>query len=151
MTITLTFNSLDEFFDQIEAYAKRRIVVRPKAKPEEAPIADVVRVLEEEQKKADLAALNESAKATTEIINRAEAKKETPAPESEPEPKKAEPEVDEDYRKEVRRVLYQLKQKSGDKEISMNLIKEFGVNGLSDVALKDLPALMAKAQEALNA
>ena len=145
MTITLTFNSLDEFFDQIEAYAKRRIVVRPKAKPEEAPIADVVRALEE-QKKADLAALNESAKATTEIINKAEAKEETPAPESEPEP-----EITEDYRKEVRRVLYQLKQKSGDKEISMNLIKEFGVSGLSDVALKDLPALMAKAQEALNA
>ena len=143
MTITLTFNSLDEFFDQIEAYAKRRIVVRPKAKPEEAPIADVARVLEE-QKKADLAALNGSAKATTEIINRAEAKEETPAPEPEPE-------ITEDYRKEVRRVLYQLKQKSGDKEISMNLIKEFGVNGLSDVALKDLPALMAKAQEALNA
>ena len=143
MTITLTFNSLDEFFDQIEAYAKRRIVVRPKAKPEDAPNADVVRVLEE-QKKADLAALNESAKATTEIINRAEAKEETPAPEPEPE-------ITEDYRKEVRRVLYQLKQKSGDKEISMNLIKEFGVSGLSDVALKDLPALMAKAQEALNA
>jgi hypothetical protein len=143
MTITLTFNSLDEFFDQIEAYAKRRIVVRPKAKPEEAPIADVVRVLEEE-KAVDHAALNESAKATTEIINRAEAKEETPAPEPEPE-------ITEDYRKEVRRVLYQLKQKSGDKEISMNLIKEFGVNGLSDVALKDLPALMAKAQEALNA
>lgn len=141
MTITLTFNSLDEFFDQIEAYAKRRIVVRPKAKPEEAPIADVVRVLEEE-KAVDHAALNESAKKATEIINRAEAKEETPAPE---------PEITEDYRKEVRRVLYQLKQKSGDKEISMNLIKEFGVSGLSDVALKDLPALMAKAQEALNA
>jgi hypothetical protein len=143
MTITLTFNSLDEFFDQIEAYAKRRIVVRPKAKPEEAPIADVIKAIEEE-KAVDHAALNESAKATTEIINRAEAKEETPAPEPEPE-------ITEDYRKEVRRVLYQLKQKSGDKEISMNLIKEFGVNGLSDVALKDLPALMAKAQEALNA
>ena len=143
MTITLTFNSLDEFFDQIEAYAKRRIVVRAKAKPEEAPIADVIKAIEEE-KAVDHAALNESAKATTEIINRAEAKEETPAPEPEPE-------ITEDYRKEVRRVLYQLKQKSGDKEISMNLIKEFGVSGLSDVALKDLPALMAKAQEALNA
>lgn len=141
MTITLTFNSLDEFFDQIEAYAKRRIVVSPKAKPEAAPIADVIKAIEED-KAVDHAALNESAKATTEIINRAEAKEETPEPE---------PEITEDYRKEVRRVLYQLKQKSGDKEISMNLIKEFGVNGLSDVALKDLPALMAKAQEALNA
>ena len=143
MTITLTFNSLDEFFDQIEAYAKRRIVVRAKAKPEEAPIADVIKAIEEE-KAVDHAALNESAKKATEIINRAEAKEEMPAPEPEPE-------ITEDYRKEVRRVLYQLKQKSGDKEISMNLIKEFGVNGLSDVALKDLPALMAKAQEALNA
>ncbi len=143
MTITLTFNSLDEFFDQIEAYAKRRIVVRPKAKPEEAPIADVIKAIEED-KAVDHAALNESAKKATEIINRAEAKEDTPAPEPEPE-------ITEDYRKEVRRVLYQLKQKSGDKEISMNLIKEFGVNGLSDVALKDLPALMAKAQEALNA
>lgn len=143
MTITLTFNSLDEFFDQIEAYAKRRITVSPKAKPEAAPIADVIKAIEEE-KAVDHAALNESAKKATEIINRAEAKEETPAPEPEPE-------ITEDYRKEVRRVLYQLKQKSGDKEISMNLIKEFGVNGLSDVALKDLPALMAKAQEALNA
>jgi hypothetical protein len=143
MTITLTFNSLDEFFEQIEAYAKRRILVSPKAKPEAAPIADVIKAIEED-KAVDHAALNESAKATTEIINRAEAKEETPAPEPEPE-------ITEDYRKEVRRVLYQLKQKSGDKEISMNLIKEFGVNGLSDVALKDLPALMAKAQEALNA
>lgn len=144
MTITLTFNSLDEFFEQIEAYAKRRITVRPKAKPEAAPIADVIKAIEED-KAVDHAALNESAKATAEI-NRAEAKEETPAPEPEPEP-----EITEDYRKEVRRVLYQLKQKSGDKEISMNLIKEFGANGLSNVALKDLPALMAKAQEALNA
>ena len=134
MTITLTFNSLDEFFEQIEAYAKRRITVRPKAKPEEAPIADVIKAIEEEK-----AVDHEPA-----IVNKAEAKEETPAPEPEPE-------ITEDYRKEVRRVLYQLKQKSGDKEISMNLIKEFGVSGLSAVALKDLPALMAKAQEALNA
>lgn len=141
MTITLTFNSLDEFFEQIEAYAKRRITVQPKK--DLAPIEDVAKAIEEE-KAVDHAALNESAKKATEIINRAEAKEETPAPEPEPE-------ITEDYRKEVRRVLYQLKQKSGDKEISMNLIKEFGVNGLSDVALKDLPALMAKAQEALNA
>lgn len=139
MTITLTFNSLDEFFEQIEAYAKRRITVQPKK--DLVPIEDVAKAIKEE-KTVDHAALNESAKATTEIINRAEAKEETPAPE---------PEITEDYRKEVRRVLYQLKQKSGDKEISMNLIKEFGVSGLSDVALKDLPALMAKAQEALNA
>jgi hypothetical protein len=141
MTITLTFNSLDEFFEQIEAYAKRRITVQPKK--DLAPIEDVAKAIEEE-KAVDHAALNESAKKATEIINRAEAKEETPAPEPEPE-------ITEDYRKEVRRVLYQLKQKSGDKEISMNLIKEFGVSGLSDVALKDLPALMAKAQEALNA
>lgn len=141
MTITLTFDSLDEFFEQIEAYAKRRITVKPKK--DLVPVEDVAKAIEEE-KAVNHAALNESAKATTEIINRAEAKEETPAPEPEPE-------ITEDYRKEVRRVLYQLKQKSGDKEISMNLIKEFGVSGLSDVALKDLPALMAKAQEALNA
>lgn len=141
MTITLTFNSLDEFFEQIEAYAKRRITVKPKK--DLVPVEDVAKAIEEE-KAVDHAALNESAKKATEIINRAEAKEETPAPEPEPE-------ITEDYRKEVRRVLYQLKQKSGDKEISMNLIKEFGVSGLSDVALKDLPALMAKAQEALNA
>jgi hypothetical protein len=141
MTITLTFDSLDEFFEQIEAYAKRRITVQPKK--DLVPIEDVAKAIEEE-KAVDHAALNESAKKATEIINRAEAKEVTPAPEPEPE-------ITEDYRKEVRRVLYQLKQKSGDKEISMNLIKEFGVSGLSDVALKDLPALMAKAQEALNA
>lgn len=138
MQITLVFNSLDELFDQIEAYAKRRITVSPKAREVAAQMQKA------DDQAVDHAALNESAKKTTEIINKAEAKEAEPAPEPEPE-------ITEDYRKEVRRVLYQLKQKSGDKEISMNLIKEFGVSGLSDVALKDLPALMAKAQEALNA
>lgn len=71
-----------------------------------------------------------------------------------PEPKKAEApaqtKVDESYRVEVRQVLAQLNKKTG-KNTASELIKELGVSKLTDVALSDLPALMAKAQEALNA
>lgn len=60
------------------------------------------------------------------------------------------PEVTEDFRVEVRKTLAQLNKKVG-KNIASELIKGFGVDKLTEVALADLPALMSKAKEALNA
>ena len=60
------------------------------------------------------------------------------------------PKVTEDFRVEVRKTLAQLNKKVG-KNIASELIKGFGVDKLTEVALADLPALMSKAKEALNA
>lgn len=60
------------------------------------------------------------------------------------------PKVTEDFRVEVRKALAQLNKKVG-KNIASELIKGFGVDKLTEVALADLPALMDRAKEALNA
>ena len=60
------------------------------------------------------------------------------------------PKVTEDFRVEVRMTLAPLNKKVG-KNIASELIKGFGVDKLTEVALADLPALMSKAKEALNA
>ena len=51
---------------------------------------------------------------------------------------------------EVRKTLAKLNKKVG-KNMASDLIKEFGVEKLTEVALSDLPALMDKAKEALSA
>lgn len=56
----------------------------------------------------------------------------------------------EDFRVEVRKTLAQLNKKVG-KNIASKLIKGFGVDKLTEVALSDLPTLMDRAKEALNA
>ena len=66
-------------------------------------------------------------------------------------PKKAAvPAVTEDFRVEVRKTLAQLNKKTGGNE-AKELIKGFGCSKLTEVKLEDLPALMEKAQAALNA
>ena len=60
------------------------------------------------------------------------------------------PEISEDFRVEVRKTLAKLNKKVG-KNTASDLIKEFGVKKLTEVKLEDLPALMDKAKEALNA
>lgn len=84
----------------------------------------------------------------------------TPEAEEKPAPAKAEKpapadtantaNVDESYRVKVRGVLAALNKKTGE-NTATKLIKGFGVAKLTDVALKDLPALMKQAEEALNA
>lgn len=91
----------------------------------------------------------------------APAQKAPEGPQSDEEPKPQEedagrpdeapaPEVSEDFRVEVRKTLAKLNKKVG-KNMASDLIKEFGVEKLTEVALSDLPALMDKAMEALNA
>lgn len=62
----------------------------------------------------------------------------------------SDPEVGEDFRLEVRSTLAKLNKKVG-RNIANDLIKSFGVDKLTDVALADLPALMSKAKEVLDA
>lgn len=75
--------------------------------------------------------------------------KEAPT-EAEAPKKAAAPAVTEDFRVEVRKTLAQLNKKTGGNE-AKELIKGFGVSKLTEVKLEDLPALMEKAQAALNA
>ena len=135
MKITFEFNSLEE----VKKYLDGQVA---------ATIALSEYVKEQEHAPSYLAA---SPKAET----KAEPVKDEELPFAPaPEPKKAEApaqtKVDESYRVEVRQVLAQLNKKTG-KNTASELIKELGVGKLTDVALSDLPALMAKAQEALNA
>lgn len=62
----------------------------------------------------------------------------------------AAPKVDESFRVKVRKTLATLNKKTG-KNTASELIHGFNVDKLTEVALEDLPALMAKAEEALNA
>ena len=133
MQITLSFDSFEEFCTEIGKYAAR---IKPK-KPELVPVEEVAEVIKEQEaaKKAE------------------KPKQAEPAPEPAPEPA-AEPKqvtVTEDFRAEVRHVLHELNKQKNSKTAATDIIKTFGVSRLTDVPLSDLPALMAKAKEALDA
>ena len=125
MKITVTFDSLDEF----EAF---------KGTAAAAPQSAQKPVEEQEAPKAKKSAPKEEMPW-----------KEAPA-EAETPKKAAAPAVTEDFRVEVRKALAQLNKKTGG-NAAKELIKEFGVSKLTEVKLEDLPALMEKAQAALNA
>lgn len=125
MKITVTFDSLDEF----QKYTTGLTPVQERA---EAPQSGEKAEPKKNTKKA-----------------------EKPAPEPAPEPEEAPaadpaPEISEDFRVEVRKTLAQLNKKVG-KNMASELIKGFGVERLTDVKLSDLPALMERAKEAINA
>ena len=130
MKIVLTFDSFEEFQKEVGRYAAK---LRP-AKPEAVPLEDVAAVLKAEAEK------------------KPEPKKD-PVPAPDPEPAQApEPvKVTEDFRAEVRHVLHELNKQKNSKTAATDIIKTFGVNRLTDVPLSDLPALMDKAKEALDA
>lgn len=125
MKITVTFDSLDEF----EAF-KGTAVAAPQSaqRPAEEP---------------------EAPKAKKSAPKEEMPWKEAPT-EAETPKKAAAPAVTEDFRVEVRKTLAQLNKKTGGNE-AKELIKEFGCSKLTEVKLEDLPALMEKAREALNA
>jgi hypothetical protein len=127
MRIVLTFDSFEEFQEQVGRYAAKLKPVKPAA----VPLEDVAAVLK------------------AEVDKKPAEKKEAPAKKTE-EPAAAAPEVDEKYRIEVRKVLAELNKKTGENTAS-KLIKDLGKDKLTDVALSDLPALMAKAKEQLDA
>ena len=128
MKITITFDSLEEF--------KKHIIGVPEAAPAqkapEAPQSDEEPKPKKTPKKAEKPQEEDAGQ-----------------PDEVPEKEEA-PEVSEDFRVEVRKTLAKLNKKVG-KNMASDLIKEFGVEKLTEVALSDLPALMDKAKEALNA
>ena len=121
MKITVTFDSLDEF----EAF-KGTAAAAPQSA--QKPVEELEAPKEEMPWK--------------ETPAEAETPKKAAAP--------AAPAVTEDFRVEVRKALAQLNKKTGRNE-AKELIKEFGCSKLTEVKLEDLPALMEKAQAALNA
>lgn len=147
MKITLQFDGLEDLYSTLNEFLGMDRDLR-NASQKAVPFKDAVDHAEQTAKD-----LNESAKKTAEIINRAEAKEEAEKKAAEKKAKPApdpEPEVDESYRVEVRKVLAALNKKTGENTAS-KLIKEFGVDKLTDVKLADLPALMAKAKEVRDA
>lgn len=144
MKMTLEFGSLEEFYDEL-AKIVSGLHLNAESAPKAVPFEQAV----------DHAALNASAKKTTEIINKAEAKEEAEEPDPEPAPADTAnaPEVDESYRLEVRRALSKLnaiaKQNGGGKP-AQELVKKLGFDKLSDVTLEKLPELMKMAKEALD-
>lgn len=130
MKITLQFDGLEDLYGTLNEFLGMDRDLR-NASQKAVPFKDAVDHAEQTAKKA-------TAKEAAE-------KKAKPAPAPEPEP-----EVDESYRVEVRKVLAALNKKTGENTAS-KLIKEFGVDKLTDVKLADLPALMAKAKEVRDA
>lgn len=128
MKITITFDSLEEF--------KKHIIGVPEAAPAqkaaEAPQSDETPKPKKNPKKEEKPQEEEAGQ-----------------PDEAPEKEEA-PEVSEEFRVEVRKTLAKLNKKVG-KNMASELIKEFGVEKLTEVSLSDLPALMDKAKEALNA
>ena len=152
MKLTLEFNSMEEFYDEL-AKIVSGLHLNAESAPKAVPFEQAV----------DHAALNASAKKTTEIINKAEAKEEAEEVAEKVLPKEKRdvlvkdpapaPEVDESYRLEVRRALSKLnaiaKQNGGGKP-AQELVKKLGFDKLSDVTLEKLPELMQMAKEALD-
>lgn len=135
MKITVTFDTLEEFQEYMGIQSpSKKALAAPETAPAPAP---------KKNPKKDTAPAPEAA-------GEPEAAPETaPAPEPEKD-EPAAPEVTEEFRVEVRKTLAQLNKKVG-KNMASELIKKFGVEKLTDVALSDLPALMDRAKEALNA
>lgn len=126
MKITVTFDSLDEF----EAF-KGAAVAAPQSaqKPAEEP---------------------EAPKAKKSAPKEEMPWKEAPAEAETPKAATAAPVVTEDFRVEVRKALAQLNKVTGG-NVAKELIRELGCSKLTEVKLEDLPTLMEKAKEKLNA
>lgn len=134
MKIVLTFDSFEEFLEQINRYN----VKYKQRKQELIPVEDVAAALKAEE-----------AKKTAQ--KKEAAPEPTPAPDPEPAPEAEPVAVTEDFRAEVRHVLHELNKQKNSKTAATDIIKTFGVARLTDVPLSDLPALMDKAKEALDA
>ena len=126
MKITVTFDSLDEFAQYM----------RPMEGFEPEPRT----VFEEAKQKA--------AEIAQDVPEGFEPVENVPFEEKSAE--EAAPAVTEDYRVDVRKFLAKLNKQTG-KNTAKELIQKFGATKLTDVKLEDLPALMAKAEEAFNA
>ena len=136
MKITVTFDTLEEFQTYMGIQSPSKPAQEAAQGAQEAPKGTGAK---KDTKKAAKAQEATQAPAEDDLME------DTPAPGT-----PTAPEVTKDFRVEVRKTLAQLNKKVG-KNIASELIKGFGVDKLTEVALADLPALMSKAKEALNA
>lgn len=136
MKITVTFDTLEEFKDYLGIQSPSMSSLAAAESAQKEPEKSETK---KNTKKAEKAQTAAQAPAEDDLME------DTPAPGT-----PTAPEVTEDFRVEVRKTLAQLNKKVG-KNIASELIKGFGVDKLTEVALADLPALMSKAKEALNA
>lgn len=136
MKITITFDNLEEFQTYMGIQSPNKMAQEAAQAPQEAP-----KTAGPKKDTKKTAKAQEAAQAPAED----DLREDTPAPGT-PQA----PEVTEDFRVEVRKTLAQLNKKVG-RNIASELIKGFGVDKLTEVALADLPALMDRAKEALNA
>lgn len=136
MKITATFDSFEEFIAFANGSGEKNlieVITGGAQAPQEAP-------KKTEAKKATPKKKEEAPEAP------AEAPKQEEEPVQAPEAP-AQPSVD---RVALRKLLANLNKKTGENTAS-KLIKEFGVDKFTDMKDEDLPALMQKAEEALNA
>ena len=140
MKITVTFDSLEEFAAHM----------RPQEGFEPEPVQEKRNVFEEAKQK--VASIMEVDTGTGTLVGEPAELKASKAEDAAPFEEKTEeqPAVTEDYRIEVRKLLAKLNKKTGQ-NTAKKLIQQFGAGKLADVKLEDLPALMAKAEEAYNA
>lgn len=136
MKLTVTFDSLEEIKDYLGIQSPSMSSLAAAESAQKEPEKSETK---KDTKKAEKAQTAAQAPAEDDLME------DTPAPGT-----PTAPEVTEDFRVEVRKTLAQLNKKVG-KNIASELIKGFGVDKLTEVALADLPALMSKAKEALNA
>ena len=134
MKITVTFDSLEEFAAHM----------RPQEGFEPEPVQEKRNVFEEAKQK--VASIMEVDTGTGTLVGEPAELKANKTEEKTEE----QPAVTEDYRMEVRKFLAKLNKQTG-KNTAKELISQFGVGSLKDVALADLPALMEKAKEAADA
>lgn len=131
MTIQLTFDSFDDYCAGIRKLADS-MAQEPAVETEFVPEPEKPIVITEEPAEKAPKAVQEPEK-------------------TEQEEPKAEQAVTEDFRVEVRRILSRINKTTGTK-LASKLIKEVtGKERLTEVALEDLPALMEKAKEVLDA
>lgn len=136
MKITVTFDSLEEFKDYLGIQSPSMSALAAAESAQKGPEKTEPK---KDTKKAGKAQEAVQAPAEDDL------REDTPAPGTPQAPK-----VTEDFRVEVRKTLAQLNKKV-EKNLASELIKGFGVDKLTEVALADLPALMDRAKEALNA
>ena len=136
MKITVTFDSLEEF----EAHMRPQEGFIEDDRPTVAKAQDRIQQLQQEAE----AEISQADAGTGAIVGA------TSEEQKQIEAEEAAPAVTEDYRVEVRKFLAKLNKQTG-KNTAKELISQFGVGSLKDVALADLPALMEKAKEVADA
>ena len=155
MKITAIFDSYEEFIAFANGAGEKAligVVTGGAQAPQEAPAKSEAKKSTPKKEEPQAGDWTPGGGAADDsIVNPSTGKKYEEEDQAPEEPKtEVAPKVDESFRVKVRKTLASLNKKPG-KNTASELIHGFNVDKLTEVALEDLPALMAKAEEALNA